>query len=75
MPRFTELIRGSRLIPERLKGLLATVEGSLSKQEKAIFVYILFNREAALAWDFSEYGRILLEVVPPQVIRTIPYLA
>ncbi len=75
VPRFTELIRGSRLTPERLEGLLATVEGSLSEQEKAMFVHILFNREAALAWDFSECGRISPEVVPPQVIRTIPHLA
>ena len=75
VPRFTELVRGSRLTPDRLLALLSTVDGVLSDQEKEMFVHILFNREAALAWDFSECGRISPTVIPPQVIKTVPHLA
>lgn len=74
-PRFTELIRGARLTPDRLEALLKTVEGVLSDQEATMLTHVLFNREAALAWDFSECGRINPEVVPPQVIKTIPHSA
>ena len=40
-----------------------------------MFAQILRNREAALAWDFSEWGRIFYDVVPPQVIKTVPHSA
>jgi hypothetical protein len=75
VPRFTEMAQGSRLTEPRLTALLKTVEGSLSDQEKGMLIQVLFNREAALAWDFSECGRIRHEVVPPQAIRTIPHAA
>lgn len=36
---------------------------------------MLYNREEALAWDFSEIGRVKEEVAPPQKIRTVPHEA
>lgn len=74
LPRFSSTKPGSRLRPERLKDILdkATI---LTPQEKEFLSYVLFCREEALAWEFSECGRIDPEVVPPQKIRTVPHKA
>lgn len=75
IPRFTSLVKGARLTEERLQGILNTVQDILTPQEVEMFTHILYNREASLAWEFSECGRIDPDVVPPQVIRTIPHSA
>lgn len=67
--------RGTRLTKERLEAMLDTVKEVLSEKERELFAYILYNREAALAWEFTKCGRIRLEVVPPQEIRTVDYTA
>jgi hypothetical protein len=36
---------------------------------------MFYNREAALAWDFSHLGKVRAEVAPPQEIRTVPHSA
>ncbi len=36
---------------------------------------MLYNREAVLAWDFTEMGKIKGEVAPEQKIRTINHKA
>jgi hypothetical protein len=36
---------------------------------------MLYWREGALAWDFSESGRISHEVILPVTIDTVPYQA
>lgn len=75
IPRFTELIRGSRLTPERLEGLISQTTETLTKEETEIFVHMLYQREAALAWEFAHCGRLDPSVMPPQKIRTVPHKA
>jgi hypothetical protein len=41
--------------------------------EKEVLVEILYNREGALAWDWTELRRISHEVAPPQKIKIIPH--
>jgi len=74
-PKFSDIPAGSRLTPERLGTLLQGCTPDLTDEERELFTHILFAREAALAWDFTECGRIDADVVPPQVIRTIPHSA
>jgi hypothetical protein len=40
-----------------------------------MLIELLFRREPALAWDFSELGRVSWEVVPLISIKIIPYQA
>ena len=40
-----------------------------------MLTYILFSYKATLAQDFTECRQIKPEVVPPQVIKTVPYKA
>jgi hypothetical protein len=37
----------------------------LSKEEKDLFLEIIFNREAILSWDFDEAGIVHLDITPP----------
>ena len=73
VPRFTTLARGARLTPERLDRLQIGKE--LWPKERELVVEMLFNREEALAWTFSEIGRIRECVTPPQEIRTVEHSA
>jgi len=70
-PRYTLIARGARLTPERLSEM--NIRKQLLPKERRLVEEMLFNREAALAWDFSEVGRIYLDVAPPQVIRTVEH--
>lgn len=36
---------------------------------------MLYNREAVLAWDFSEMGKVKKDVAPPQKIRIVGHQA
>lgn len=73
IPKFSDIERGSRLTPERIKRMIVGEE--LSPQERDLLLEMLYNREAALAWDLSEIGRVKEDVAPPQEIRTIPHKA
>lgn len=53
--KFSKIKRGSRIHRERLEGLLKQVD-HLTKEEIELFLCIMYNREAALAWDFTERG-------------------
>jgi hypothetical protein len=64
-------VRDSRLTPERLKKII--VGDELIEEERKLLTVILFNREAAFAWEFSELGRIKPEITPLLKIRTIPH--
>jgi hypothetical protein len=44
--------------------MLNTVKEVLTEKERELFTYILYNREAILAWEFTECSCIRLEVVP-----------
>ena len=64
--------RGSRLTPERL-ATMKIGNGSLSPAERQLFVDILFEHEAAIAFDESEMGLLDPSIEPPVVIHTIPH--
>jgi hypothetical protein len=74
-PRFCDKTPGFRLTPERLEAIREKIGIPLTDEEFELFAQVLQNREAALAWDFSECGRVHDDVVPPQVIRTIEHSA
>jgi hypothetical protein len=69
--KFSSIPRGSRLTAERIKALVTGTE--LRPRERELFLEMMFNREAALSWDFSEIGRVRPEVAPPQEIRTVEH--
>jgi len=71
IPKFSDIERGSRLTPERVKTM--KVGDMLTYEERELLMEMLFNREAALGWDLSHLRRIREEVAPPQVIHTIPH--
>ena len=48
---------------ERIEALV--VGDSLQKKEKELFIEMLYNREKALAFDFSEIGKVKPDVAPP----------
>lgn len=65
-PKFTPTARGARLTPERLAKMI--IGDGMSTEEKDVLTELLYNREAVLAWDFSEIGKVKKEVAPPQKI-------
>ena len=71
-PRYTQLARGARLKPERLERMLV---GDIKPNERQILEAMLFNREEALAWEFSEMGHVSRDVTPPLKIKTVPHEA
>ena len=73
IPKFSTIFKGSRLTPERLQRM--TVGDSMTSAEKEVLTQMLYNREAALSWEFSEMGRVKPEVSPPCKINTIPHEA
>ena len=73
IPKFSDMPRGQRLTPQRQKDIKLGAE--LLPTERDMFFRVLSNREAALAWDFSEMSRIRPEVAPPQRIETIEHEA
>ncbi|KAF0330592.1 pol protein [Colletotrichum asianum] len=73
-PRFAQFDRGTRLTPERFLKLKVAWPHLLPR-EIEMLEYILTNREGALAWDFTECGRVDPRVAPPQKIRTVPHVA
>lgn len=40
----------------------------MTSEEKEVLTEMLYNREAVLAWDFSEMGKVKKEVAPPRKI-------
>ena len=73
IPKFTPIAKGARLTPEWL-GKMIIGEG-MTAQEKEVLTEMLYNREAVLAWDFTEMRKVKREVAPPQKIRTINHKA
>jgi hypothetical protein len=67
-----KILQGSRLTPERL-GKMKIGTGFLSEAEKQLFVDILFEYEAAIAFDDSEMGLLRPEIEPPVIIHTVPH--
>ena len=61
-PRYAPFPRGKRLTPERLKH--QKFGDTLLPIEKELFKEMILNREAAIAFTFSESGRIYKDVTP-----------
>ena len=57
IPKFSSIARGARMTPERLQKI--NVGECLTVEERDHLTELLYNREAALAWDFSEMGMVL----------------
>lgn len=74
-PKFSTIETGSRIYGERKEKLLDGIRNNLSEEEMDIFMQIMFNREAALAWDFTECGSVDPIVAPPQVIKVTEHKA
>ena len=51
------------------------IVGDLWPRERELFKEILYNREGALAWEFSKIGRVSPEVAPPQKIQIVLHKA
>lgn len=68
--KFSTVKTGSRLTKERFDEMES---GTLTSKERDIFHTMLLNREAALAWDFSEIGCLKEEVAPSSEIRMVPH--
>ena len=72
-PRLAKFPRGQRLTKQRFEELV--IGPDLTALESELLVEILYNREGALAWDWTELGRISHEVAPPQRIKTVNHQA
>jgi hypothetical protein len=71
--KFSAISRKARLTPECFAKI--KIREKLLKIEKDLLTEILYNRKAALAWDFTYYKKVRPEVTLPQKIKTVPYKA
>ena len=67
MPKFSNIPRGQRLTDNRIKALDIGYE--LLPWEWDLLLTLLFNLEAAIAFDWHEKGLIKPEMEPPHIIR------
>ncbi len=54
--KFIPISKGARITPERLQRMI--IEDGMTPQENDLLTEMLYNREAALAWDYTEMGKI-----------------
>ena len=73
IPKFSDIEKGSRLTAERIGRLKVGAPGNLTADEYDVFLQVLYNREAGIAFDFTEKGRFKDDVEPPHAISTIPH--
>ena len=71
--QFTSITKGAELTSNRLAEMII-VDG-MTFQENELLTEILYNREAVLAGDFTEMGKIKKKMAPVQEIQTIEYKA
>jgi len=69
--KFSDIVRGSRLTPERIEKLKRGK--GIMKKEREVLMDVLFSREKGMAFDFPEKGVFKPEVEPPHVIATIAH--
>ncbi|KAM3506308.1 hypothetical protein MY11210_007610 [Beauveria gryllotalpidicola] len=62
--KFSKLEKGTRLHGDRLRSIEEQI-GDLTERERDMFLTMLYNREAALAWTFEESGSLDLSIAPP----------
>ena len=73
IPKFSSIEKGIRLTPERIEKM--KIGEFLTPKERELLIGMLFNREEALAWDFTEKGIIKESVAEYPKIRTVPHKA
>ena len=73
IPKFTPIAKKARLTSERLAKMI--IGEGMSPQEKNLLTEMLYNREAVLAWDFTEIGKIKKKIAPAQKIWTVEHKA
>jgi hypothetical protein len=71
--RYAVFPRGTRLTPQRMEH--QHFGAQLREAEILVFKEMMLNREAAIAFDFSECGRFSRDICPPYKIKTIPHKA
>jgi hypothetical protein len=71
--KFSTINRKTRLTFKRFARI--KIEKKLLKAKKDLLTEILYNRKAALAWDFTYYERVKPEIVLLQKIKIIPHEA
>ena len=71
IPKFSDIERGSRLTEECIKRL--KVGSDLSAEEHDVFLQVLFNCEAGIAFDFTEKGRFSDNIELPHIIPMISH--
>ena len=59
------------MTPERVDKL--KIGNGITTEERKLLMEVLFNREAGIAFDFTEKGNFKPEVEPPHVIPTVPH--
>ena len=60
IPKFTLIAKETRLTPKRLRKMI--MREGMTAQENKIFIKMLYNRKAILAWDFTEMGKVRKKV-------------
>lgn len=73
IPKFTSITKEARFTPKQL-GKIVIREG-MTAQEKEVFTKIFYNREAILAWNFTEMRKVKREVASLQKIRIVDHKA
>ena len=68
--KFLNIERGSHLTSEQIEKL---VTGNLQLKEKKLFLWMLYNQEAALTFNYSEMSCLKEEVQPPVEIKMIEH--
>jgi len=71
IPKFSNILRGTRLTAECIAGL--KIGTGITNQEREVLMEVLYNREAGIAFDFTEKGVFKPEVEPPHIIPTIQH--
>ena len=71
IPKFSTIKRGRRLTQARKTKL--NIGEHLTTNERDLLLEMLFNREAAIAFDSEEKGRCHYFIEPPHVIPTVPH--
>ena len=71
IPKFSNIERGRRLTPERIEKL--KIGESLPSEESIVLLEVQFNREAGIAFDFTENVYFKPEVEPRHAILTIQH--
>ena len=71
IPKFSDIVRGQRLILEWLEKL--KIGENITDPKKEILLEVLFNQEAGIAFDFLEKGCFKPEIEPPHIIPTIAH--